>query len=185
MVFQGGRVGQICQPCLEARAQRLMKLQTLGRHSIAEAVKSVLLASVVVGIGWLAFWSCLDAYLRWSGPIGVPREVLLFFPILLGAGFGALALRCGRKVMIENRRVIGALAAGSVVLGVLAGELCSTLWFIFREFHVINFRAALFAYPQILKVTDGTYVALKALALGSAVVSPFLVRVTRKATLGL
>jgi hypothetical protein len=185
LVFQGGRVGQICQPCLEARAQRLLKLQTLSRQSIAQAVKSVSLGTAAVAVAWLLFWRGFDALLGWMGSLALPMKIWILGALFLGAGFGVIAVRCGRSVIIENRRIIGALAAGSVLLGIFAGELCSAAWLIFRHFHVFSFRTAFVALPQMLKFTDGLYVGIKALTLCVAVAVPFYIVPRRKPTLGL
>ena len=185
LVFQAGRVGQICQPCLEARAQRLLKQQTLSRHSVSHAVKSVLVGTLAVAVAWFLFWRIFDGTLVWMGGVSLPMKLWLIGAVFLGAGFSFIAVWCGRKVVIENHRIIAALAATSVVLGIAAGELCSAAWLVFKVAHVINFHAAAIVYPKLLKATDGTYVTIKVLTFLSALASSFLIRPSRKATLGL
>lgn len=185
VVFHSGRVGQICQACLEPRARQLMRREAFGIRSAGRVGSTVLLGAATVAAMWIVFWWCVDSFLRWAGPVRVPMEALLLVPVIVGACFGAVAVRIGKRTMIRRPRIIGALAAAAVVLGVASGELCSVAWLIYTKLHVLSLHAAYVVYPAILKLADGGYVGAKFLALCSAMILPLFNRETRKPVLDL
>ncbi len=185
VVFHSGRVGQICHSCLEARARQLIRRQSFGIRSAGKILGTVLLGVAAVAGAWFLFWWCVDSFLLWTGPIRIPKAVLILFPVIVGSSFGAVALRIANRIVIGKPRVIGICAAVAIVLGIASGEIGSAAWLIYSKLHVVSLHAAYVLYPTLLKHADGSYACAKLIALCSALILPLSNRDTRKVALDL
>ena len=150
-----------------------MKAQKLGREAVPQAAKGALVSIAAVACSWLIFWGCFDELLLWMGTIALPGKVWILGAIFLGLGLAFVAAFCWRKVLIPKPKVLGALASGSVVLGVALGEVCHSAWFVFRAFGAFSIGAAFKAYPLLVEVWSGSYLSMKVAIFGMAAVAAF------------
>ena len=166
LICDDGKVAQICPACLEERTGKPADHSKSRQQELAPAFLLTLIGTLVGVIGWTLFWIGYQLFFDRSDSevIYVPR-ILEGVALICAAGLtGAPVGFAIKKFRARTRNLSRALAIVGGAAAVLLGEIVFVSWLIYREYKVIDLRAAARILPRIELAMGAFHLAMKILA---------------------
>ncbi|HEX8678749.1 MAG TPA: hypothetical protein VF683_02220, partial [Chthoniobacterales bacterium] len=168
-VFNGDRVGQICNTCAKQQAEALLEQRRFDSKSLPKLAATMLPVLFALTGLWAALWLGVEAlFVSHGGSLELPMKI---------AGLGAVAAGLGAATPallfrgVKNRGNIGAGIFGGVIALVAAalGEITVSTIQLWTALGIISPRFGVYAAMQAVSGGNGHFLLLRGLALVSFV----------------
>lgn len=171
LIFQDGKVAQICPACLQERSATAAQQAVDATAGVAPMVFLGPFAAGVGAIGWTLVWLGYDKLFEFfhTNTLTVPRLLAAIATLIIGAIVGGPIGLVFKLISRKGQRLSTAMAIVFSVAGVVLGEWLYVACLTYQETHSFSPSLALRLLPRFWAANDVFALVLRLMAAGTGV----------------